>query len=369
MKTPAILHITVTHLCNCRCKYCFEKDHTDVIDSEEENRQIDLLKKFCDTFDKDKYSTFNILFWGGEPMMRYDFVRRIILATKDYYFVNYIVYTNGTLKNKWNELINEEFFDEIKERFAARVSFDGEPQHTDLRGVSSENAIQLCYDLKKRGARFFTRSTLSFDYVGHLPDMWESFKKEHLKDYDFTYYPIFDTTIDDDTNYDKFVEALKEMTRREFDFYSEHKHVVCEWFMKENIRPDIKCRNCMAKNFACMNKDGNFYPCYGCESFPWADKIVIGNTKKANTLEDILCTGNFGEENEECKNCDAVFCFTCHAANIPFPKDFEEFKSLWHKNRNAKHKRCRFYKAVGRMYRLFWKAVELNDKSLIDTFE
>ena len=39
----------------------------------------------------------SITFWGGEPLLNLEFVEKIISATIEHDFVNYYMFTNGTL--------------------------------------------------------------------------------------------------------------------------------------------------------------------------------------------------------------------------------------------------------------------------------
>ena len=102
------LEITVSGGCNKSCSYCFEHAKPSARDLEEEHRQLEIVKRLCREFDHKKFGRLHLSFWGGEPLMNTGWLREILLSTTNYEFVDYSMFTNGTLHHKLRELIEDE---------------------------------------------------------------------------------------------------------------------------------------------------------------------------------------------------------------------------------------------------------------------
>ena len=115
-KSAIGIEITTSSGCNCNCLYCFETSHCTKVDHEEEARQLKLLDDYCSRFDLNENDSLRITFWGGEPMMNLEYIKKIISTTIKYEFVNYYMYSNGTLFDSFRELASCGFAEELKNR-------------------------------------------------------------------------------------------------------------------------------------------------------------------------------------------------------------------------------------------------------------
>jgi len=122
-----ILHITLctTNACNLRCVYCFEKEKRE---QPLNNNNADDVIKFLENIfinEKEKIQTLDTTWYGGEPLMNFDYLKevseKIILLTEKYK-IKYKagIITNGTLLTK--EIINE--FDSLRIT-NIQISIDG----------------------------------------------------------------------------------------------------------------------------------------------------------------------------------------------------------------------------------------------------
>ena len=80
-RTSVGVEITVTNACNRRCSYCFESSHDNISSRDEELRQLDIIKRYCEAFDLSKHDRLKLTFWGGEPMMNTRFLFELIRGT------------------------------------------------------------------------------------------------------------------------------------------------------------------------------------------------------------------------------------------------------------------------------------------------
>lgn len=141
--------VLLTNACNLKCKYCFEKAFEDSdIEFPEEidemNNEIKFspndIKKFIKN-DKKPY----LIFYGGEPTLRIDFMRKIIDKLKDTN-ARYIIQTNGILLDK----IGKKYLTRFESIF---VSLDGSKEITDKNRENGtyDKIIQNISKIRKEG--------------------------------------------------------------------------------------------------------------------------------------------------------------------------------------------------------------------------
>lgn len=147
------LCILLTEQCNQSCTYCFEKElfnlSSDIIN-------IETIKKVIDLQVNSKTNKYNIMFFGGEPLLCFDLIRETVEYIRDRFnnemSVNFTLTTNGTLfTDEIIEYLNNQSFNLI-------VSLDGDerihniqrPLHNGDNGyakIVKSLEIIRCYDL------------------------------------------------------------------------------------------------------------------------------------------------------------------------------------------------------------------------------
>lgn len=123
------IKLFTTHRCNLACKYCY------VEQSPNKEMSIEVAAKSIReglTYAQDQ--SFRVDFFGGEPLLRVDFVKSVTRLTKklaDYYSIipRFILETNGTILT--DKIID--FFK--KEKFTISVSLDGNHISNDKNRV------------------------------------------------------------------------------------------------------------------------------------------------------------------------------------------------------------------------------------------
>jgi len=129
------------HDCNLRCAYCYAGEKTSRRMSEETAlASIDFLLK-------ESSGNVVVTFFGGEPLIEYALLKKIVLDSEEKYGseVQFRLSTNGTLLNRENL----DFFNEHK--FYFTLSLDGgKTQQDTLRktagGKGSFDAVTRCLD-------------------------------------------------------------------------------------------------------------------------------------------------------------------------------------------------------------------------------
>lgn len=346
-KTNAFIELTLTNNCNCNCLYCFEHDHIsykrNII---EEERQINLVKEFCKTC-QDKYNFVTFSLWGGEPFLNTEFMYKIINETYKYDFVRYHIYTNGTLYDKFEDFIQQPFFESIKNRIHIQLSYDGEPHHTLKRGNTRELVFKTMNLLQKNKVTTYFKATLTFDMIPKLTEIWDSYKDAYDRFGSCVHYsPTLDTGC---SGNDKILEEWKKqlitIAKREYKFYKQTNEFLMSWFYGD------KPRNCGINNSLHLNTDGNIYICHGCPYVEYdKKKLILGTTSNIQSFNDVLNENiDTNEVPEKCKLCGATYCAVCHVNNL---KDSKNIYSDWIKCKVNNTERCKFFEEFGKINRL-----------------
>lgn len=163
-----LLILRVTNDCNLRCRYCYAcgGDNRDSMSLDIARRAIDYVAA--------RSRSFKIQFTGGEPLLKFPLIKKIIEYTKNYSSsVLYQLQTNGTL-------ITPELARELKSlRIAVGVSLDGMPDVNDLlrpfasgRG-STIATLQGLQNLKAGGVKVGLTAVLSANNIAGLPRLVE----------------------------------------------------------------------------------------------------------------------------------------------------------------------------------------------------
>lgn len=157
------LHIT--NDCNLRCKYCYiHKSRDDMHDS----IVFETIDKMLESCRKNNIPNLEIMFVGGEPLMRFDLIKRIVdycSENKGEINVGYIIPTNGTL-------ITPEIAKYIvSHKMSVGVSIDGVEEYHDKNRVKIDGSGS--YKLAMRGVDYLIAEGLK-------PSIMVTVTKENL---------------------------------------------------------------------------------------------------------------------------------------------------------------------------------------------
>lgn len=303
---PCIKGVTLMLIqsCNLACQYCFgsEGEYADR-GKMHENVAIDtinyLIEKSGDA--KELYITF----FGGEPLLCFNLVKKIVEYCKDKEKTigkkfTYNMTTNGTLLNdEINEFI-------IQNKIGTMISIDGNRNQQDAKRYYKNGAG--CYDEVIEKTQFLreknylsARATITSSNI----EIKEVF--EHLYSLGFRNIPM--------------APAYNLFTEPEYSLYFAELKKLCDYFgmlLKKDIRKAktikilwkaLKRIHIGAKQYtACgagingvaVDIHGNMYPCH---RFVSNKEYILGNIyddiDKRKQFADEVRVDNF----EECKNC------------------------------------------------------------------
>lgn len=175
--SPIITHIylMVTEQCNLRCQYCYIKNRD--IKNEFPFEWMDKIKKMFTCYNKPR-----IIFFGGEPLLKLDLIKRIVNEYNDDF--QFQVVTNGTVN--LHRFLTE-IYEPNRTKFDIQLSWDG--NNFTRKTVNGEISNNIVYDnlLKElqAGYNFEGRCVLDDISVKSFYNTYLTFKKLH-KDYKFS---------------------------------------------------------------------------------------------------------------------------------------------------------------------------------------
>lgn len=319
------LHLTDN--CNLNCTYCYENKKCAELSMEN-------IKSIIDYELSNKSKSCNIVFYGGEPLLRKDDIYEIIeyiKSKKAKTKFSFGITTNGTL-------LDDKFINFMKENNFINVaySFDGDEKIQNLNRVTksgectfdivNENATKMLEKLKNTVAMcVVTKNNLKEleNSVNFLIN--KGFKIINLL-FDYTYdWQDEDLKIIRE-QFEKIGEIYYQKTKNEEDIYIPLFETKIESYIKENNSCSEECALGM-KNVN-IGTDGNIYPCV---QLVGVQEYIIGNCKNGiNKKAREKLIANSQKENEICKTCAVrKRCkHTCACRNYLTSKDINEISPI-----------------------------------------
>jgi len=336
-----VLNIFLTNQCNLKCSYCFVNIHKDSNDCDSKELELVYFKKAIDFFLNSSNQQKEIIFSGGEPLLRFDKIKesqQYLQHTKRSKIKPTItVLTNGTL-------LNDDYFNFLESNgISLKVSIDGKkaihdhnrPFKSAKHASSYEHIVNnLDYD-KRHGVGVnlvFTPDTINkllsnikfvvkagFGYVDFYPDLYSKWSEEELEklesifnEFREYYVGIFNNTITGDNI---FKNNLLHRFINDSELY----------------RPIL----CYKIHF---DWEGNFYCCDKALSLNRSEKkaFIIGNAHKGidKRLRSKLLEQKRNEiknlTGKDCKICKYLkYCFCPIGQYIYFSSKGEDFKEYF----------------------------------------
>lgn len=339
-----VITLQVTQQCNLRCTYCtYSGDDFNRAHSHKE-MDISIAKKGIDFLIKHSKNTasINVGFYGGEPLLRFDFIKKCIEYAKEKgegKEVTFNMTTNAILLNE--EMI--EFF--ADNNVDLTISLDGPKEiHNKNRkfsnGYGTFDKVIEKLEMVRSKYPDYLQKYIRFNAVmdgksdiGCVNDFFANY--DMIKDLTAIISPVndsyeqksqFDITENNITKikYEQFKLYLYKLNKLDLDHVSKlfirglakikeslHEDRHLEKISIEKIHPGGPCIPGVNKLF--MNVDGTFYPCERINEDSESTKIGdIYNGFDIEKAEKILNVGKLTED--KCKNCWAFrHCYLCIA--------------------------------------------------------
>ena len=298
-----IFNLVVTEKCNLACKYCYMHNNdnymsANIIDSLYNNSQ-----KLLDLFDG---KTFNIDFFGGEPLLNWDIIRYTIDKFKDvdkktFYCIisNLLLLTD----DKVDYMLNNDI--------GASWSFDGlwnQDTRVDVNNNSTFDTYIEKLDLIRRVATSCKCTITPYQMYSDIT-LVENFR--FMQD-ELGITPDYSISKDNgwtDETVDKFLYQLEEFVDMYIDYCNSGLLITCGFF-NLYLADTILYKKTGKRNFSCfagqngisIMPNGDIYPCarYGTSCLSKMGNILDTNTIHPFEYQEQLNPVNF----DECKKCN-----------------------------------------------------------------
>lgn len=361
------IDINTTSICNISCTYCSEGSDCNLSSLFMTKTHVSLEELFelidkIDVRDED----FQLMFWGGEPLVNWDYCKKIIEKYIDNERFIFCFYTNGTLIYKHIGEIIELSKKLSKERFYFLVSYDGEPVNS-LARVDRNNKPTTYATLN--GIRFLKRNKVNYGTKATIEPKNFKYMFEAFLDCisrGFEYKVTVDTQSGDNHKYEyysQFFPDLKASLAKIMKYIYDNKLPLetFEWF-----RPVRQTCNAGEDYFG-IDVNGDIGTCHGC-MYKCSDehkitdvKSMLANPEPIKVLDDMKLkfsplNDQLAPNGSECDTCTVVHCMSC--ATINYNKsDKESYEDRW-RDRKSNPMLCETYKISDEYYRALLYAVK-----------
>ncbi len=354
------IELTTTAACNFKCEYCFENDCSSPSDKMASYNIDDLIialkKLFEDEWYKDTFDTTQLVFWGGEPTLNFDFIERIVEEFRLNGKVSFYIYTNGSRINQLLPILKSMKYLEVngKPKFGIQISYDGNPVHDkrriaksgSLTAKSTEEAMTI---LSENYVPYSLKATLAHKDFMYMPECWEDFKRLYERFGDNINYSL---TVDYHNiqtvkYFNELETALIRIAEKEYQFYKLHKRFL------SNIFSSNKLFCSAGKKMLAVDIDGKMYYCHGCIYSDRADELSRYSIFDERLVDLIRYNYNFFYDSQrsikECEDCVALTCIRCNVKKYETSKQ-SGFLNRWH-DYPSQGELCLYYKTAGRIGR------------------
>lgn len=286
--------IYITYKCNLRCPYCYVKDRFSSQTEKLTDEKLDQIKNYI--LKNNQGQKDFLIFYGGEPLMEYEIIRKLINRTKKLN-LSYGVYTNGLLLDKV-PLNTLRLLDIIL------VSIDGDKKtHEEYRGRGTyEKIINNLKTIKSKlnsliiGRITVTEETNIYKSVKNLLSYVDTIHWQIVNKPDFK-------------NVDKFINNYKRDTKKLFNFWLSNLkrgnllniipfQAIASSFIFGYPQNNLSFRCGAGTDLQVIDIDGNIY---WCDEYVGNQKALIGNI---NNNQVTLPYKEHTEIFKDCKECE-----------------------------------------------------------------
>lgn len=340
------LALTITNNCNMGCKYCYgNQGKWDLpgytMSEETAQKSIEIL---FDNIRKSNGENATITFFGGEPLLRFDFIKKITsfakFKAKNDINLRFATITNGTIFKKEHL----DFFK--KEKFVLSLSLDGNKKHHDITRVYKNNTgtysdIINNFNGISNNMPILIRTTIS----DHNYNVNEVIKHINSLGYKRIMYEL-DFNIKT-TNFTKFLNSSERLLAYYIDKVKQGEYFDLRNFTRVIASILTKRRSkshCDAGvGYMAVSADGQLYPCH---RFIGIKKLSSGNISNLNAEQIIQHATSFdkqlgdspGYRNNECIDCS--FAFLC-GGGCPY-HSYLKHNNLYKTSKND----CKFKRTI-----------------------
>ncbi len=328
---PYCLNVFLTEDCNLSCSYCYipKKPH-----QEEKTYPSRVIIRAIKSLIKTGCKLRNINFTGGEPLLKFNDIKKIYNAFKDRDLTkgcSFTITTNGTLLNRKVLSFIE------KHKLGLTVSIDGNKKTNDLNrapGIIGEDAGYDCVIRNLINSKLPLKANLVFSQKNFrsLPENLLHLKKLGFVSIDFWPQLFAKWTL-------KEITELKESFRLVEQIFSGHcSNKRVGNYLLDSIKNGEKSYKPLMCNKISLDQNGTFYCCDRVFSLKESQrkKFIIGNAKNGvderlrKKMLDRIRMSLWRSSGKDCRVCRyAAHCFCPVGHYIYYVSNGLDFKAFF----------------------------------------
>ena len=245
------IDLTLTDDCNFKCSYCFEKGY---FNKNYFNKYDLLFTKINELLESpfflNKYDLLSIGFWGGEPTLHEDAIKKIVEYYSNNDKVKFFIYSNGSNIDPYMDILEKHSTKIVygHPKLCIQISYDGMPVQ-DICRKTIENKITstlVKYAILKLYSKQIPttiKATITLETLKYLPqtrrDILSLIETTNGKNFfrSSNYFPTIDyyhidhyTTEEIEQYYKDFHKSLLEISREEIQYFKKNKRFFFSWF-------------------------------------------------------------------------------------------------------------------------------------------
>lgn len=339
------IEIEITNKCNLKCSYCFERalgcDHpNESISNETVDIIIDKIENIVVTeeYKKSGNTGVRVVFWGGEPSVEHEIIKKVYDRLKKYKEVTFFMYTNGVNLKPLYKLL---FIAQRLNKFTFQISYDGSISHARNRlnhndESSLNQVLNTMQELNELGIEFSIKSVITLDDIDNFYNEYKDCEQLSNKYSGMRYMPsiIYDRDKPDDYYKEKikiFNDQLKMILENELERFYDNKGLYFGMFYP--FRPN----ECVTgSNIIFINLEGKIYKCHRCNYNIYSYNHTYSNIFNDTWFDDFLKVKQLHEDamkrlvpNNKCKNCFATVCLRCNVERFEYSKKEDYFDKFY----------------------------------------
>jgi uncharacterized protein len=358
------IELTTTALCDMNCTYCFEGVKSNPKKLDDFETLTGRIREVLDTdWFKENYDFCALTFWGGEPTLNYNYIRKVFDAFSKDDRIEFHMYSNGYNIENMKKVV--EYDNCPIDKFSIQISYDGRIINDLYRlnnagKTTTDNVMQTFNYLANKGIKCYFKSTVPNGAENKLYDTWLNFYDLHqqYKDYknvNISFSPTLDYSMSSGSNMgaeaalNSFRSEIIKIAKKEIEFFEENNRHLMSWFAGSNTKT-----NCSAGlNLSAIGVDGSVYACHGAMYSDKKDELQATNIYDSDFINKLKqfndgFAPHINTVSEECKNCVATTCIVCPVSSYNLSTK-DDFYDKW--TDRGINGLCKFYQAFGEIDR------------------
>lgn len=302
--------------CNFKCKYCMQCGKKGITSPLPEEINPEIFEFIREVAERQAPQILNLHFYGGEPFIYFNSIKKIVNETKNIPNIRYSVITNG-------KLITEEVADYLnKYDFSVCVSWDGKISNI-TRGCdvfSNPQNKTAIFKIKKISlSAVYSSYAYPLKILQDFSNLSFEYSKMHNYHMGFNIDELFDTDIQDrslfDIDYNRIYNEIDDIFKRYCTNNLEETNIAEKYYINSLINSiknyiyandnnfDFNYLTNCGSGITVINLDmqGNLYNCHNSST-------IIANIKDNYTryISNLVKYDTTKSFYETCKNCKVI---------------------------------------------------------------